>query len=421
MNTIRSKVLVLITAAIIGTLLMTACAPVASLVPSRDPALSVQAKSASHAQPASAAVNKIDPLTFQQAMRKLWEDHITWTRVYIIAAIAGLPETSTSAQRLLQNQVDIGNAIKPFYGNQAGDQLTALLKQHILLAADLIAAAKAGDSAKVQLTSTQWYANANQIASFLNSANPKNWALSDMQNMMKMHLDLTLQEATARLTGDWNGDVAAYDQVHNEILSMADMLSAGIMKQFPDRFSHEKASPQQVAFTLAMNKLWEDHITWTRVYIMSVTSGLPDTNAAATRLLQNQVDIGNAIKPYYGEQAGNQLAALLRDHILIAADLLVAAKAGDSAKVQDASNRWNANADQIAAFLNAANPKNWPLSDMQTMMKNHLDLTLQEATARLKNDWPGDVAAYDLVHNEILQMSTMLSQGIIAQFPAQFK
>ena len=169
-----------------------------------------------------------------------------------------------------------------------------------------------------------------------------------------------------------------------------------------------------------MNKLWEDHVTWTRVYIISVTSGLADADTAAQRLLQNQEDIGNAIKPFYGEQAGNQLTSLLKDHILTAAELLAAAGSGDKAKFEAASERWYDNANQIASFLNSANPKNWPLSDMQTMMKSHLDLTLKEATARLNGDWPGDVAAYDMVHNEILEMAGMLTQGIVAQFPDQF-
>lgn len=421
MNAIRSKVLVLISAVVITSMLMTACAPIVGLAATRSQEKPPHSSLKPIPPASSAAANKIDPLDFQQAMRKLWEDHITWTRVYIISAVAGLPETSTAAQRLLQNQADIGNAIKPFYGEQAGDQLTQLLRDHILIATDLLAAAKSGDSAKVQDASTRWYDNANQIANFLSTANPKNWSLSDMQDMMKMHLDLTLQEATARLKGDWTGDIAAYDKIHDEILGMADMLSAGIINQLPDKFSHEKATSQQIALTLAMNKLWEDHITWTRIYIMSVTSSLPDSNAAALRLLQNQVDIGNAIKPYYGVQAGNQLAGLLRDHILIAADLLAAAKAGDTAKVQDASTRWYANANQIASFLSNANPNNWTLSDMQTMMKSHLNLTLQEATARLNSDWSGDVSAYDQVHSEILQMAGMLSTGIIAQFPDQFK
>ena len=225
-------------------------------------------------------------------------------RVYIISALAGLPEADTAAQRLLQNQVDIGNAVKPFYGDQAGNQLTSLLKVHILTAADLLAAAKSGDNAKFEAANKSWYDNANQIAAMLNSANPDEWPLSDMQSMMKSHLDLTLEEATARLKQDWTGDIAAYDKVHDEILGMADMLSDGIIKQFPDKFAPQQASQQKIGLTLAMNKLWEDHVTWTRVYIMSVTSGLPDADAAAKRLLQNQVDIGNAIKPLYGEQAG---------------------------------------------------------------------------------------------------------------------
>jgi hypothetical protein len=365
--------------------------------------------------------HKLDPVEFRQAIHKLWEDHITWTRIYIISAVAGLPETGAAAGRLLQNQVDIGNSIKPFYGAAAGDQLTALLKDHILIAVDLLNAAKAGDTAKFNTANQRWYENANQIAAFLNTANPKNWPLADMQSMMKSHLDLTLAEASARLKADWPGDVVAYDKVHNEILMMSDMVADGIINQFPKNFAAPKDSQNETGLTMAMDKLWEDHVQWTRYYIISATSGLPDAGAAAGRLLQNQVDIGNAIKPIYGDAAGNQLTALLKDHILIAVDLLNAAKAGDTAKFNAANQRWYDNANQIAAFLNAANPKNWPLAGMQSMMKTHLDLTLAEASARLKADWPGDVVAYDKVHNEILQMSGMLSEGIINQFPAKFK
>ncbi len=364
---------------------------------------------------------KIDPLVFQQAVRKLWEDHVTWTRVYIIAALADLPEADAAAQRLLQNQTDIGNAVKPFYGDEAGEQLTALLEDHILIAVDLLAAAKAGDAAKFEDANERWYQNADDIAVFLNSANPKQWRLREMKTMMKDHLDLTLEEATARLNEDWAGDVAAYDKVHDEILHMADMISDGIIRQFPKSFANQKVSRQEIGLTLAMDALWEDHVTWTRLYIMSVTSDLPDADAAATRLLQNQVDIGNAVKPFYGDKAGKQLTSLLNEHILIAADLLAAAKAGDTAKFDDANERWYKNADDIAVFLNGANPRHWPLAEMQSMMSMHLDLTLEEASARLNADWTGDVIAYDKVHDEILQMAHMLTEGIVAQFRNQFK
>ena len=182
----------------------------------------------------SALQNRI---TFNQQMRKLWEDHITWTRLYIVSAAAGLPDQSATANRLFQNQVDLGNAIKPFYGDAAGNQLTSLLHDHIALAAQLLADAKAGDSAGVTSTSAAWYANADQIAEFLNAANPRNWPLAEMKSMMKTHLDLTLKEAVDRLNGNYTADIADYEQVDLEILSMADMLSQGIIAQFPQKFA----------------------------------------------------------------------------------------------------------------------------------------------------------------------------------------
>lgn len=174
---------------------------------------------------------------FHDGMRQLWEDHITWTRLYIVSAAAGLPDVTPAAERLLTNQRDIGEAIKPFYGDAAGGTLTTLLRGHILTAAKLIGAAKSGDTAAVGAARSAWYANADSIAAFLASANPGQWPLSTVRAAMRMHLDLTLQEATARLHGDWAADIAAYDAVHRHILQMADFLSDGIIKQFPGRFN----------------------------------------------------------------------------------------------------------------------------------------------------------------------------------------
>src|SRR5512142_528736 len=154
---------------------------------------------------------RVDRAALQGAMRKLWEDHVTWTRLYIVSAVAGLPDLGATTQRLLQNQTDIGDAIKPFYGDAAGARLTELLRQHILTAAALVGAAKAGNTADVQAASARWDANADSIAAFLSGANPRNWPLETLRQAMHHHLALTLEEAQARLRGDWNADVAAYD------------------------------------------------------------------------------------------------------------------------------------------------------------------------------------------------------------------
>lgn len=180
-------------------------------------------------------------------------------------------------------------------------------------------------------------------------------------------------------------------------------------------------SAKGMAFQDAMRKLWEDHITWTRVFIISAAADLPDKAAATDRLLQNQVDMGNAIKPYYGDAAGNQLTTLLKEHITTAAEIVTAAKAGDKAKQDDATKRWFTNADQIADFLSNANPKSWPQAEMRKMMRDHLNLTTEEVVARLQGNWAADIAAYDKAHDQILHMADMLSAGIIKQHSAKFK
>ncbi|HEU4355527.1 MAG TPA: hypothetical protein VFT27_08060 [Actinomycetota bacterium] len=192
----------------------------------------------SSGQPAANAKNaKVNRVVFHEQMLRLWENHVAWTRLFIVSFAEELPDQGPTAARLLQNQVDIGDAIKPFYGDGAGDQLTSLLQEHISIAVDVLTAAKAGDDPALEAALDAWYANGRQIADFLHAANPDHWGRRDMRSMMRMHLDLTLQEASDRLAGDYTADIADYDAVEAEIAEMSHMLARGIVLQFPQKFS----------------------------------------------------------------------------------------------------------------------------------------------------------------------------------------
>jgi hypothetical protein len=169
-------------------------------------------------------------LIVHDSMRQLWEEHVLWTRLFIVSDTFNSADLQATTDRLLRNQDDIGNAFKPFFGSSAGTQLTALLRQHILQAAGIITDAKAGDAQALQRDEAAWYANANQIADFLHSLNPRAWPDADLRAMMKDHLDLTLTEAVDQLHGDYSKSVADFDAVEAEILQMADTLSNGITK-----------------------------------------------------------------------------------------------------------------------------------------------------------------------------------------------
>jgi len=175
------------------------------------------------------------------------------------------------------------------------------------------------------------------------------------------------------------------------------------------------------SFQDAMRRLWSDHVAYTRLFIVSAAAGSADKDATTQRLLQNQADIGNAVAGFYGRDAGNKLTALLKDHILIAANIVTAAKAGDTAKVTSENKRWHSNATDIAKFLHAANPKHWPEATLQSAMFMHLDQTLDEATHELKGDYAGSIKDYDRAMDHMLMVADTLSDGIVAQFPAKFK
>jgi hypothetical protein len=172
----------------------------------------------------------------KQDMRKLWTDHVVWTRDYIIAALADQPDAQAAANRLMKNQEDIGGAVGKMYGAAAGQQLTTLLKEHISIAVDLIKAAKAGDKAGQQDADAKWQRNGVAIADFLSKANP-HWPRATLVDLMKGHLSTTTNEVVARLNKNWEEDVRAFDEVYRHILMMSDALSDGIVKQFPDKFA----------------------------------------------------------------------------------------------------------------------------------------------------------------------------------------
>ena len=197
--------------------------------------MAVVARTVAPATAAPLAANKTTRMAYHDEWRKLWEDHITWTRVVIMGILDELPGTNTYVERLLQNYEDMEAALAPYYGDDA-EVLGDLIKDHLVIAAELLTAANNGDTAGVEAARVRWYANAHDIAVQMNEMNPQFWPLQETEDMWVEHLDATLQEATTHLSGDFAGEVAAYDQIHDLALEMADFMSNGVMQQFPSQF-----------------------------------------------------------------------------------------------------------------------------------------------------------------------------------------
>ncbi|SFD02393.1 glycosyltransferase [Clostridium uliginosum] len=167
--------------------------------------------------------------------RKLWIDHVLWTRNFIISDLASLEDKDAVLQRLLKNQDDIGASIKPYYGEEAGKKLSELLREHISIAGQVVDAAKSNNKDDLEKYNKLWYKNADEISKFLSSANP-NWSNATLQDMLYKHLKLTTDEVVARLNKDWKLDIESFDKGEDHMIKFADMISDGIIKQFPDKF-----------------------------------------------------------------------------------------------------------------------------------------------------------------------------------------
>jgi hypothetical protein len=173
---------------------------------------------------------------FENEFRKLWIDHVLWTSNYITSATtAGAEDQKQVLARLLKNQEDIGNAIKPVYGEEAGNKLTALLKEHIVIAGDIVNAAKEGNKAKLDQLNKEWYRNADDISAFLSAANP-NLKIGAVKELLYMHLKMVANDLTASLAKDWDARIVSIDDGITHIILMADTISDAVVKQFPEKF-----------------------------------------------------------------------------------------------------------------------------------------------------------------------------------------
>ncbi len=166
--------------------------------------------------------------------------------------------------------------------------------------------------------------------------------------------------------------------------------------------------------------LWEQHVVWTRLTIISMVNGLQDVSLVTNRLLRNPIDFQMALEPLYGRKLAGMFAALLTDHLVIAAALVQAAIAGDAARAADAERRWYENADAIAAFLGRINP-HWSEDEWKSMLYEHLALTKSEAVDEIGSNLAASIAGFDQIEAQALEMADLMVKGITQQFPGRFR
>jgi hypothetical protein len=157
-------------------------------------------------------------------LRKLFTDHAVYTKFYIESFLSNLPDSTFIAKRLMDNQKDIGNAVKPIVGTSKGDALIALLTEHIQCAAEVLAHLLAKEDAAMKRSIRSLFRNSDDVATFLNSLNPRKLPLDVVKREFRMHNQHVLNIATLHAKKEYEKEIAEYDAYFNHMMRFSDML-----------------------------------------------------------------------------------------------------------------------------------------------------------------------------------------------------
>lgn len=170
-----------------------------------------------------------------RTLKTLWEQHVFWTRLTVNSIVDGLADVKPTTERLLRNADDFAAVLAPLYGNAIANEFARLLRGHLTIAAELVTALKNGNSQAAADAQKRWYANADEIAVFLGRINPY-WSTEEWRHMLHEHLRLLSEEVTSRIAKDYARNVALSDSIEQQALGMADVMTSGIVRQFPSVF-----------------------------------------------------------------------------------------------------------------------------------------------------------------------------------------
>lgn len=353
----------------------------------------------------------VEAQVLRDRMRELWIEHAFWTRSVVVSATAAQPDSAAALARLRATQGDLGALFALFYGDARADELIVLLDGYVGAMESTVAAATNGDAQALEESLTSWYGEAEAVAAALAKLGPR-WAVGDLDLALRNQVEGTVAELTARIEGDWQGDRLAFDGLVLQGRELADLLSNGLAAQFPDRVIPLllPADP----FHQRMREVWEEQSIWARLHLVSRLAGLEDANLAEKRLLESERAIAAVFSDVYGPEVGDDLGALLTEHVARTTAVIEAAKVGKGAPAEKERTAWYANAEEIAARLAELNAY-WSPVKLEGMLRTYLQLTRNELEARMGGDWSGDVEQVDLADDHMRRFADLLSVGIQAQ------
>lgn len=164
-------------------------------------------------------------------LRRLWNEHVMWTRTFIVSAVEGLGDLDSITDRLLRNPADMAQVLAIYYGEEAADTFRILLEDHLKIAAEMLMAIQSEDAGAAKQYMDLWYANGAAMSAFLGEINDY-WTEEEWKVLLEEHLDMVKDYMIIRLNKAYADDPPFYDRMEAQALAMADLMTAGTIRQF---------------------------------------------------------------------------------------------------------------------------------------------------------------------------------------------
>lgn len=167
-------------------------------------------------------------LRLNEDMRLAWLNHVYWTRMYLMSAVADNADQQAVEERLLETADEITDVFARYLPIATTRQLRNLLTEHIEIAGQIIQALKAKNMSDYDALVKEWYRNANQMAALFASHNPY-FESRETRNMLLNHLDLTREEIEQQVNGEYEQSIDVFRDVEQQALAMADYFARGLL------------------------------------------------------------------------------------------------------------------------------------------------------------------------------------------------
>lgn len=175
----------------------------------------------------------------------------------------------------------------------------------------------------------------------------------------------------------------------------------------------EEPSGFTVGKEASMRKLWNDHIVWTRQYMISEMNNLPDKEAVLTRLRANARSISEEMSELHPSVDEQTMVSMLDSTVLFVTKLIFETNVGGTRTgAYETKEVLMKLMDRMALYLNSVN-EGWKLPEMKMLLQGYLNETHNEILARKNQIWDADIAAYDRLNNHVLKIADAFASGTI--------